>query len=196
MVTRETSYIGQLYFGLSTDDPTGIEWHNGDRILLMDQDQMLVYDEDAGDFKPISMGGGGGGGMPAAMPVLASGSYTQTSQSTATVHIPISATGDVWDFACAKDSLTGVTSKTVKWYRARTLIRPNMDDHVYTMICQTSTLNSSGTEQFYARTGSSGTPTWLNTYADPTEMMINPYSSSYPIPAGTYNWYLWGRSTT
>ena len=63
MVTRETSYIGQLYFGLSTDDPADIaELHNGDRILLMDQDQMYIYDEAAVTFHEIPMGGGGGGG--------------------------------------------------------------------------------------------------------------------------------------
>ena len=63
MVTHETNYIGQLYFGLSTDDPADVpEWHNGDRILLMDQDQMYIYDEAAVTFHEIPMGGGGGGG--------------------------------------------------------------------------------------------------------------------------------------
>lgn len=63
MVTRETRYIGQLYFGLSSDDPAEIpEWHNGDRILLMDEDKMYVYDETAVTFHEIPMGGGGGGG--------------------------------------------------------------------------------------------------------------------------------------
>lgn len=188
-------YERQIYVGLSTDDWGDFSPNEGDVVYLMDQSKCYIFDGSTMQQLP-DLGGGGGGGMPAAMPVMASGSYTQTSQSTATVTIPITAAGDVWDLACAKDSLTGVTSKTVKWYRARTAVRPNMDDHVYTMICQTSTLNSSGVEQFYARTGSNGTPTWLNTYTDPTEMKINPYSSSYPIPAGTYNWYLWGRAAT
>lgn len=65
MVTRETRYIGQLYFGLSTDDPADVaEWHNGDRILLMDEDKMYIYDEAAVTFHEIPMGGGGGGGIP------------------------------------------------------------------------------------------------------------------------------------
>ena len=68
MVTRETNYIGQLYFGLSTDDPTAVEWHNGDRILLMDQDIMMVYDEAAFDFHEIPISGGGGGGGPVITP--------------------------------------------------------------------------------------------------------------------------------
>lgn len=63
MVTRETSYIGQLYFGLSTDDAADVaEWHNGDRILLMDVDKMMVYDDETFNFHEIPMGGGGGGG--------------------------------------------------------------------------------------------------------------------------------------
>lgn len=84
MVTRETSYIGQLYFGLSTDDPSDVPaWHNGDRILVMDQDQMLVFDEVANNFHPISMGGGGGGGGSTIVSktITSNGTYYASSDS-------------------------------------------------------------------------------------------------------------------
>lgn len=85
MVTRETSYIGHLYFGLSTDDTADIaEWHNGDRILLMDLDQMYVYDEAALGFKQISMGGGGGGGGGSTIvskTITANGTYYASADS-------------------------------------------------------------------------------------------------------------------
>lgn len=83
MVTRETSYIGQLYFGLSTDDADVVEWHNGDRILLMDQDKMMVYDEAAFDFHEIPMGGGGGGGGSTIVSktITANGTYDAADDS-------------------------------------------------------------------------------------------------------------------
>ena len=85
MVTRETSYIGQLYFGLSTDDTADVaEWHNGDRMLLMDIDQMYVFDEASSGFKQISMGGGGGGGGGSTIvskTIAANGTYYASSDS-------------------------------------------------------------------------------------------------------------------
>lgn len=62
MVTNLNNYGKQIRFMLSTDDPTEVEWENGDMVFLMDQDKLYVFDADNSTFKEISMGGGGGGG--------------------------------------------------------------------------------------------------------------------------------------
>lgn len=62
MVSNIPHYNKQIRFMLSTDDPTAVEWQNGDLVFVMDQDYMGIFDADNFVFKEISLAGGGGGG--------------------------------------------------------------------------------------------------------------------------------------
>ena len=201
MVTRETSYIGQLYFGLSSDDPAEVaEWHNGDRILLMDQDQMYVYDEAAVTFHEIPMGGGGGGGTCPGPVIKGTGTYTVTSNINSYIDIPISATLNEVGYAAISvmppDSLVK-TSCSAAWSTFRLSAygfsvedRAKMTSgiprimHIY---------NGDGTLLQAATTINLGTYCILaDDYFNPTSVTIRPYSSTYTIKPATYNWYVWG----
>ena len=59
MVTLLTDYSTQRYILNSGDDLDGIEFHNGDQILLMDQDVLLIFDEEGNNWNPVPTGGGG-----------------------------------------------------------------------------------------------------------------------------------------
>ena len=62
MVTLLTDYSTQRYILNSDDDIGDLEFHNGDQVLLMDQDVLIIYDEEANQWYPVPTGGGGGGG--------------------------------------------------------------------------------------------------------------------------------------
>lgn len=185
MVTRETSYIGQLYFGLSSDDPADIaEWHNGDRILLMDQDQMYIYDEAAVTFHEIPMGGGGGGGGGGGSPVLlASGTYTQTTAASG-VNIPASFDGTIFSyFVCA--NISGEAHMHA-WYRNYGNL-----DWVEPDIPQLITANYRDANDVNHLVGAMNNNNGITYYLEPN-IHINQFSNSYPIKAGEYTWKIWG----
>ena len=61
MVTQLTGYNTQRYTFNSEDDIGDIVFHNGDEILLMDVDLLLIYDEEGNNWNQVPTGGGGGG---------------------------------------------------------------------------------------------------------------------------------------
>ena len=187
MVTRETSYIGQLYFGLSSDDPADVaEWHNGDRILLMDQDQMFIYDEAAVTFHEIPMGGGGGGG--GGLTLGGTGTYTQTttiSNTNITVTLPNPAiTGQKCIMVDGDEVVSGV-SQTKTWYRSYDIEEPALVASVFSdMLFQYITYNSSGTA---SRGGAIG-----KLYLDSNNKIhIMMSGTGFNIVPNTYTWYWW-----
>ena len=62
MVTLLTDYLKQRRTLNSMDDVNDIEWHNGDEVLLMDMDAVLIFSEEDNNWYPVPTGGGGGGG--------------------------------------------------------------------------------------------------------------------------------------
>ena len=62
MVTLLTDYLAQRYILNTDDDIDGIEFHNGDQVLLMDIDKLLIYSEGDTQWYEVPTGGGGGGG--------------------------------------------------------------------------------------------------------------------------------------
>ena len=83
MVTLLTDYSTQRYILNSGDDPDGIEFHNGDQVLLMDQDVLLIFDEEGNNWNPVPAGGGGGGG--------GINTYTYTYASNGTINAGLNA---------------------------------------------------------------------------------------------------------
>ena len=81
MVTQLTGYNTQRYTLNSLDDLDGIDFHNGDQVLLMDLDKLLIFDEENSAWYDVPAGGGGGGGgtQIQAPFKVASGSYTPAS---------------------------------------------------------------------------------------------------------------------
>ena len=75
MVTLLTDYNTQRYILNSTDDIDDIEFHNGDQLLLMDQDALIIFDEENAAWHSVPTGGGGGGGE--AHPYIQKFTYTQ-----------------------------------------------------------------------------------------------------------------------
>lgn len=195
MVTRETSYIGQLYFGLSTDDTSAIEWHNGDRILLMDQDQMYIYDEAAATFHEIPMGGGGGGGGGSGdWQLLASGTYTLAADQNSLIAIPAPLTtpGTVKRVyvvnKAASQRSTGQWISLVRYYDNPYV----MDDYSMSAPVTATMLTSGGDTRWYARiTGNINVPIW---YTSDT-ISCQRYDSNTKWYAGDYDWYIWGIPT-
>lgn len=61
MVTLLTDYTKQRRTLNSADDVGSIEWHNGDEVLLMDVDAVLIFSEEDNNWHPVPTGGGGGG---------------------------------------------------------------------------------------------------------------------------------------
>ena len=61
MVTLLTNYNTQRYILNSTDDIDNINFHNGDQVLLMDQDALIVFDEENVAWHAVPAGRGGGG---------------------------------------------------------------------------------------------------------------------------------------
>lgn len=63
MVTNTTIYTRQIYCVLHDDPPPAdIEFHNGDELVIIDQDTRKIFDEENQTWRPIPMSGGGGGG--------------------------------------------------------------------------------------------------------------------------------------
>ena len=62
MVTQLTGYNTQRYTLNSLDDLDGIDFHNGDQVLLMDLDKLFIFDEENVAWYDVPAGGGGGGG--------------------------------------------------------------------------------------------------------------------------------------
>lgn len=74
MVTLLTDYNTQRYILNSADDIGDLEFHNGDQVLLMDQDVLLIFDEENTTWYAVPTGGGGGG---TSFPYIQEFSYVQ-----------------------------------------------------------------------------------------------------------------------
>lgn len=182
MVTRETSYIGQLYFGLSTDDPADIaEWHNGDRILLMDQDKMFIYDEAANTFHEIPMGGGGGGGG-SGYQLLGSGDYVYTGGEASNIDFPVSFNGTIKYWYCVADTVAGVNHT----HAFMGIVgMPGVTDFLNGRVGVMSTMTSAGVV--------ANNVVGDNTKYDSGRLYLARANNTYKIQNSTYHWFIYGE---
>ena len=101
MVTQLTGYNTQRYTLNSLDDLDGIDFHNGDQVLLMDLDKLLIFDEENSAWYDVPAGGGGGGGSVPQWTLIdqktiALEEFTSTTAEAIDTGIDISQT----DYAC------------------------------------------------------------------------------------------------
>lgn len=137
---------------------------------------------------------GGGGEV-----LLASGEYTLASDVSADpIQVPVSVNGKVTRYLLVRDSVATGKAHSYAWYRATRagvpdeVNAPFLDGYYCTLRC----LKSNGSQELYSMTSGAYYLAFLNSNTDPTRLTFRPYSSSFPVKAGTYLWYIWGEAST
>lgn len=184
MVTLLKEYEQQTYTLNSADDIDDIVFRNGDMVLLMDQDVLIIYDEEGDTWYPVPTGGGGGGG--GGWRLIDSGTYTNATNNVANLTIPVPAsTGRVM---CYVENSTPIASaaQTVRWARMFTAGYPSGMNIIRFLTGEAVKTDNTST---YSALDSDGSPV-ITPYE--TEIIIRRISGTYTIKAGTYNWYIWG----
>ena len=180
MVTLLKDYEQQTYFLNSGDDIDGIVFRNGDQVFLMDQNLLLIYDEGNDNWQPVPTGGGGGGWQ-----LLDSGTYTAVSDASS-ITIPFTENTDYALIYVELNNPPTSTAKTCRWVRMMSRGKPSQMTIGRFITGEYQNTNNTST---YVADDLSNTAI-ISPYND--NAIVRRYSSSYPIKAGTYNWYLWG----
>lgn len=189
MVTRLTSYTKQRYVCNSTDDQSGLDFHNGDTEYLMDLQQEIIYSEDNNQWYPVPAAGGGGGAGTGYVE-LGSGTYTQASDLTNTyMEIPVSLSmpGTAKNIIIKKTSDLSATAYTRIWGKAYVEW-----DSTYMTMNQLQYHKTDDTNDYSWGQSNGITGVIIDSFENPTYVRLYPYSSTYRIKAGQYNWYIMG----
>lgn len=192
MVTQIPQYGRQRYTFNGIDDLTGLEFHNGDEVLVMDDNMLLIYDEETNNWYPIPTGGGGSEG--GVYDLLNSGTYTLAGDAAGNMQIPVSVTGVPKLIYVEVDAPTASTAQSYKWSRFIATDYAEMTS-VYILNCGIYK-NASDVDGYFAvRSGGTNRPVSLDAFTNPTKITCYANSNTTPAKAGTYNWYVWGTTS-
>ena len=130
----------------------------------------------------MSAGAGSGGGTK----LLASGTYTKATGSTASMTIPVSFTGTPTQiFVYAPEPVESV-AQTRQWIRQLYLEPEAAENFTYSFALGV----------YRTATGTQGTQAISNTNCilknDNTELYLSLINSTYVVRDNTYKWYIWG----
>lgn len=131
----------------------------------------------------ISGGGSGGSGMQ----LLASGSYTNASQ-TASINIPVNYSGTPYVTLVVKDEQDDGVAEMVAWARLDNSYEPTqLSSALGSLIFyrNKSTTNLNGTSQ----------TSWDMISISSSNIGCTRNNQTYPVEAGTYSWYIWGATS-
>lgn len=189
MVTLLTDYTKQRRTLNSLDDVSNIEWHNGDEVLLMDQDIVLIFSEGNSNWYPVPTGGGGGGTPVTELKLLASGEYVSAINGNQS--FTVSYTGIVAAMVVYNSTPVANTQQGIGCGRT---VSSRMAD--YPSTAPDGFASGCGAHALYA-VNAANNPVYVYNSSVATTVALDGTLtvrglSAYPLKAGTYKWYLWG----
>lgn len=138
--------------------------------------------------KRTSSGGGG-----SSEEILASGTFTLSSDITGNLVIPVSITGNfskITKVVVVKDSTTSGVGQTLAWFRLYDV--PSELTATISYITELKYCNSSGTASYGARSAITASSIYVDSQTEPTKVTCVRYSNNYHIKADDYHWYIYG----
>ena len=132
----------------------------------------------------------GGGG--ATETLLASGTYTQSTDNTNLV-IPVTISGSftkITKVFVLKDSVTSDVGQTLSWFKlydTPAVAVPEFDN-----VTELHVINASGGYGYQGRSNITITTPDLDSVSAPTQLTCIRASNNFHVKADTYHWYIWG----
>ncbi len=142
------------------------------------------------DMTKRTSGGGGGGSSEE---ILASGTYTLSSDITGNLVIPVSITGNyskITKIFVAKDSITSGIRQTLAWLRLYEAPSEVTSEIPY--ITELKWCDANGTAGYAARSAITASSIYVDSQTAPTVITCIRYSNNFFIKADDYHWYIYG----